>query len=1080
MPSKTDVDEDGVIDLIDNCPGVFNPDQLDLDGDLVGELCDNCPSSINVTIISNLGSTTGVIDCSECGNAWKQVQYSFYCTYGCQETTFNPSQGDSDGDGVGDQCDVCEGTAQGIGVNQYGCANCSDSDMVLEYHVKGHVSTNMGMMYVVGNEDYCTNQGLLVEYYCGVDQSVKNQTYDCEWEGKICSDGKCCVDWDKDGSCNQDDNCPEDANPLQEDDDNDYVGDGCDNCPQDWNTWQYDFDFDGVGDPCDNCMKVKNANQEDGDGDGAGDLCDNCISDSNANQTDVDGDGIGDACDNCPQDYDPSQTDTDADGVEDACDNCPFQSNPGQEDDDGDGVGNVCKPVEGDINVVSVDAVQVIYDVPLVEGKNTVFRVHVLSSFPTPVNVSLTLDLPAGQWDLPDEVFNGDSKTFEVEVHHGMNRIFLPTKEYAPFDESKNEEGFKQGEDAGDWYSYANPYVFYPEVRLLPRPKSSKVQFSVSAELMPGIWEEYGAIPIEDVNDANDQRESVEYDVVRTRRWDFLVTNAKVINDDGTECEPPTATVEDLEDFEKMIRKQLGYALGTFPIADDKISFSLAQVGAVYDKGGGESRGHFLGEIADAAVDNGYDFGIVLLCGGGGGGASGKTKAVLFSASDSYSILAHEFNHAVTGMSDFYTLDCFHGWNEAYCELDGDTRINCCYTNSEDKNAPYCTQDFDGPEEVYIKQSNGELAYVGTYIDVPPIECWGSFKKHGSGGVCDHYIGSSKDYSSGEMKEYCENVTDCDGQGGKLYSGWSDTRAIHPTPSGFWTNKWVEIDSDEELFRYFMDGGTSTSVQPKYWMVRENTVKHCTGEVFNDGYLNLLELFEDPDDPEILSVRGYVNKDGTAKFDRFKYLGNGTTSWDLKEKGAYYIVLLDSEGGILGKYGFTPFFYQSEPEGGEVKTTYFNFNVEWNPDARRIELRNDHDKTVAVKLVSENKPEVTVGTVKSRVSPGEKAVISWRGSDDDDDMLTYSLSISSDGKRWVPLASNTVETLYELDTRGLAAGDYLMRVIATDGANSVEEIVNLKVEEKMPKQDVEEKVVPDENGLLSGIIEFLKSVLGLA
>ena len=42
-----DSDGDGVPDIDDNCPAVFNPDQSDVDGDGVGDLCDNCASTAN-------------------------------------------------------------------------------------------------------------------------------------------------------------------------------------------------------------------------------------------------------------------------------------------------------------------------------------------------------------------------------------------------------------------------------------------------------------------------------------------------------------------------------------------------------------------------------------------------------------------------------------------------------------------------------------------------------------------------------------------------------------------------------------------------------------------------------------------------------------------------------------------------------------------------------------------------------------------------------------------------------------------------------------------------------------------------
>lgn len=42
-----DTDGDGIIDSLDNCPTVPNPDQADGDGDGVGDACDNCPAAPN-------------------------------------------------------------------------------------------------------------------------------------------------------------------------------------------------------------------------------------------------------------------------------------------------------------------------------------------------------------------------------------------------------------------------------------------------------------------------------------------------------------------------------------------------------------------------------------------------------------------------------------------------------------------------------------------------------------------------------------------------------------------------------------------------------------------------------------------------------------------------------------------------------------------------------------------------------------------------------------------------------------------------------------------------------------------------
>ena len=73
------------------------------------------------------------------------------------------------------------------------------------------------------------------------------------------------------------DNCPADANEMQEDADADGMGDACDD----------DDDGDGVPDPMDNCPLVPNVDQKNTDRDDLGDVCDD----------DLDGDGIPNADD---------------------------------------------------------------------------------------------------------------------------------------------------------------------------------------------------------------------------------------------------------------------------------------------------------------------------------------------------------------------------------------------------------------------------------------------------------------------------------------------------------------------------------------------------------------------------------------------------------------------------------------------------------------------------------------------------------------------------------------------------------------------------------------------------------------
>ncbi|XP_062499079.1 thrombospondin-2-like [Corticium candelabrum] len=182
-------------------------------------------------------------------------------------------------------------------------------------------------------------------------------------------------DTDGDGFGDACDNCVNKENIDQTDTDGDGVGDACDddadndtlagaldNCPFHFNPAQLDGDGDGVGDICDNCLSVRNMKQTDSNENGLGDACDDGI--------DQDNDGIIDSIDNCPAIPNPSQIDTDRDGTGDACDNdddndgvadeddnCQLVHKPGQEDANGNGVGDAC---EGDLDgdgILDVDDV---------------------------------------------------------------------------------------------------------------------------------------------------------------------------------------------------------------------------------------------------------------------------------------------------------------------------------------------------------------------------------------------------------------------------------------------------------------------------------------------------------------------------------------------------------------------------------------------------------------------------------------------------------------------------------------------------------------------------------------------------
>jgi hypothetical protein len=109
--NQEDRDEDGVLDVDDNCRAKGNPRQLDSDEDGLGDACDSCPESPNMQQADSDGDGIGDA-CDNCQMLINRDQLDSdedglgdACDR-CPQSR-NPDQADSDYDGTGDACDVC-------------------------------------------------------------------------------------------------------------------------------------------------------------------------------------------------------------------------------------------------------------------------------------------------------------------------------------------------------------------------------------------------------------------------------------------------------------------------------------------------------------------------------------------------------------------------------------------------------------------------------------------------------------------------------------------------------------------------------------------------------------------------------------------------------------------------------------------------------------------------------------------------------------------------------------------------------------------------------------------------------------
>ena len=374
-----DLDNDGIPDSNDNCPISFNPNQADFDQDGVGDMCDVC----NVGMPCNDGNpntTNDIIDVNCQCNGTPVItdidndgipDNADNCP-----TVFNPTQLDSNSNGIGDACDTT--------IDCVPWSACDDGDPLT-------VADKF--------DDTCTCAGDFVGF-----------------------------DFDNDGILDFTDNCVFIFNPGQEDADGDGIGDMCDNTTtpactigSSCNTPTVSngiFDVNcncvpvgpacNIGGPCNdgnpnttndifdvNCNCVGTAVPacniggpcNDGNPNTTNDIFDvncNCIgtavpactvggpcNDGNPNTTndifDVNCNCAGTAAPACTvggpcNDGNPNTSsdafdsncncvgivivvDTDGDGIPDNVDNCPQKPNPDQADQNSNGIGDACDDV---------------------------------------------------------------------------------------------------------------------------------------------------------------------------------------------------------------------------------------------------------------------------------------------------------------------------------------------------------------------------------------------------------------------------------------------------------------------------------------------------------------------------------------------------------------------------------------------------------------------------------------------------------------------------------------------------------------------------------------------------------------
>ncbi len=339
--TSADPDGDLVVDALDNCPDVYNPDQAGA-GFCSGGTTPDSPCTINSDCLGD-GATCVK---SPIGTACDQAPDLVAVEAGSSQAEI--FMGRQDMGFLSPSILPLGADPAGIVIGNFASTGSSPDDNP-DLAVTDRASGTFQIF--AGN-----GSGAFVRPFGGQEPSVPAGTS----PGEVVAFDANPNDLDLDGVPNFQDNCPTRYNPDQADSNGDGIGDACsdvradpdadgvptfdwerrDNCPDTYNPDQKDTDGDGIGDACDINPTVSNPG-DDNDGDGVPDLTDNCPTRYNPDQHDSSGTGVGDVC--------RVQTDDDRDGFPTAVkirDNCPDTYNPDQVDLNFDGIGDACENVQ--------------------------------------------------------------------------------------------------------------------------------------------------------------------------------------------------------------------------------------------------------------------------------------------------------------------------------------------------------------------------------------------------------------------------------------------------------------------------------------------------------------------------------------------------------------------------------------------------------------------------------------------------------------------------------------------------------------------------------------------------------------
>lgn len=690
----------------------------------------------------------------------------------------------------------------------------------------------------------------------------------------------------------------------------------------------------------------------------------------------------------------------------------------------------------GDLSIINVEPVQVVFNAPLVKGKGTAFRATIATDsatdFKCGVDVKFRLTLPENMWSREAVPSRTIGTVYLAPVDWELPEITLPFSIPEGVEEMEVMLPIvPPGMEEAAWDAVNNPAGLIGYVRVVPRPIADRVNFEVEIDPEREVVE---------TDETNNHFSSPDYEVKTTRpftvafvpwffnfeprswettsyyefyldragyadpaRWWIDVRNAMV---DGRAPLTTALTDSEINRVKNTTDRFAAIFLGGYPIADDKFSY-LFNDAFIY----------FREEYYDAVGYTDY----------------GNSRKFLVDMQNA-------------------TIAANPGVDYVILELP----TGCCGQTSFDLNSAYV----DGG----IGLSDPNPWYH--YFAEPPAPVDPAIPT--PTGWPFPYGGAGIDTILHESGHALNDAVDCYGcERGAPPDSSLDCSSCVTDEDGFWVNAWRLFESGNEYFMWYVN-----SSNIRWW--RLESQRHLNGTEYPDGYKKLVESFTDAADPQVLLVHGSISRAGEVTLYPFKVLENGYLDYQPGAEGDYYFVLKDTEGKELVRTGFSVGFEMSDSLSQSIISfdeTYFSMRLAWDPATRVIELQDKDGKLLAARNVSLNAPLVAITSPSAELSLPQNTslTVEWTASDVDNDPLLASVHISSDnGVTWYPAGTDIEGSSYELPMAAFQVGEQaLVKVVVTDGVNTASAVSAYPVAVSEPVEQAGSK-----SGLKLGLLVY--------